>query len=367
MANQYNICVYAICKNEEEFVDRWMDSMREADQIVVTDTGSTDGTVERLRARGAVVLVEEIKPWRFDVARNRSLENVPEDVDICVCTDLDEVFEPGWRARLETVWTPQSTMGRYRYNWSLKADGTPDVHFSYFKVHTRKNYAWIYPVHECLRYVGEGTSNEIFIDGMVLNHYPDQTKSRGSYLPLLELGVRETPEDGRMNFYLGREYFFGARWQDCIATLQRYLMLKRVTWEDERCAAMRLIARSYNYLGDRVQSRRWFLRAVAECVQMREPYVEFTQAAYEWQDWILCLCMAEHAIAITEKSRTYISVGYAWDYTPHDLAGIASYRLGLYERSLAHARNALDLAPQDARLQNNLKCIEKRAKGIADK
>ena len=29
-----------------------MDPMSEVDQVVVLDTGSTDGTVERLRARG---------------------------------------------------------------------------------------------------------------------------------------------------------------------------------------------------------------------------------------------------------------------------------------------------------------------------
>ena len=97
----YKVCVYAICKNEEKFADRWMDSMGEADLVVVLDTGSEDGTAERLRARGAQVTVEQILPWRFDAARNRSLELVPEDVDLCVCTDLDEVFRPGWREALE--------------------------------------------------------------------------------------------------------------------------------------------------------------------------------------------------------------------------------------------------------------------------
>ena len=45
------ICVYAIAKNEEQFVDRWMDSMREADWVCVLDTGSTDRTVEKLADR----------------------------------------------------------------------------------------------------------------------------------------------------------------------------------------------------------------------------------------------------------------------------------------------------------------------------
>ena len=82
------IVVYAICKNESKFVQRWMESMSEADQVVVLDTGSTDETPQLLRSQGALVTVEAIAPWRFDVARNRSLELVSEDTDICVCTDL---------------------------------------------------------------------------------------------------------------------------------------------------------------------------------------------------------------------------------------------------------------------------------------
>ena len=100
---KWKVCVYAICKNEAKFVRRWMDSMREADWVVVLDTGSDDDTPQMLRELGAQVTEEVISPWRFDVARNRSLELVPEEADICVCTDLDEVFRPGWRAALEAA------------------------------------------------------------------------------------------------------------------------------------------------------------------------------------------------------------------------------------------------------------------------
>src|SRR5699024_8347708 len=134
------IVVYAICKNEEAFVERWMDSMAEADEIVVLDTGSTDGTVEALRRRGARVAVEAITPWRFDVARNRSLDLVGEDADICVCTDLDEVLRPGWRAALERSWTPDATQASYRYTWSFNADGTEGVVFWQEKIHARRGY-----------------------------------------------------------------------------------------------------------------------------------------------------------------------------------------------------------------------------------
>ena len=71
--------------------------MSEADYIVVLDTGSTDGTYEKLKedSRVTVVKQEVITPWRFDIARNKSMELIPEDADILVCTDFDELFEPG--------------------------------------------------------------------------------------------------------------------------------------------------------------------------------------------------------------------------------------------------------------------------------
>ena len=33
--SKYKVCVYTICLNEEKFVDRWYESMREADEIYV--------------------------------------------------------------------------------------------------------------------------------------------------------------------------------------------------------------------------------------------------------------------------------------------------------------------------------------------
>ena len=53
------ICVYAICKNELKFVDQWLENMSEADYIVVLDTGSTDGTFEKLQQDPRVTRVEQ--------------------------------------------------------------------------------------------------------------------------------------------------------------------------------------------------------------------------------------------------------------------------------------------------------------------
>ena len=314
------IVVYAIAKNESSFVDRWMDSMSEADQVVVLDTGSTDGTAERLRARGARVAVEQIIPWRFDRARNRSLELVPEDTDVCVCTDLDEVFRPGWRSALEGVWTPETRQASYRYTWSFQPDGSEGVVFWQEKIHARRGFRWVHPVHEVLEWVGEGERGLLALaQGVQLDHHPDPQKSRGQYLPLLELSVAEDPEDDRNLHYLGREYLYYGRWDDCIRTLTRHLALPSAVWRDERAASMRYIARAHARKGERDEARDWYLRAAAEAPHLREPWTDLAMLLYEDQEWDGVLYATACALKIRERPRTYICEAEAWGSLPHDL------------------------------------------------
>ena len=357
------VAVYAICKNEEQFVDRWMDSMGEADQVVVLDTGSTDGTVERLRARGAEVTVEQIRPWRFDRARNRSLALVPEDVDICVCTDLDEVFHPGWRKKVEAAWQPGTGQARYRYTWSFQPDGREWVVFWYEKMHARAGYQWVHPVHEVLAWTGAGRPGPtVTAEGVQLDHHPDPSKSRAQYLPLLELSVAEEPEDDRNVHYLGREYLFHRRWEDCIRTLERHLAMPSATWRDERAASMRYIARAWLGKGERGMARDWYLRAIAEAPHLREAYVELAYLLYEQEDCEGVLYFTACALAITERPRTYICEAEPWGSLPHDLRAIAFDRTGRPALALEEARRALALEPENRRLRGNVALLEAKEK-----
>ncbi len=362
--SKYKVYVYAICKNEKSFVRRWMESMSEADGIIVTDTGSSDGTPELLRKLGAEVYEEKIDPWRFDLARNISLEHVPKEADICVCTDLDELLRPGWRKCLEEAWTQDAAMGHYLYNWSIGEDGTPYTQFIYFKAHCRGGYRWKYPVHECLEYIGDGPEKKVFINGMVLDHYPDKEKSRSSYLPLLKMGAEEMPQDSRMSYYLGREYMYAGSWDMCINELLRYLSLPSAKWAEERCAAMRWIAKSYEAKENTDEAMKWYHRAIAEQPGMRDAYIECAKMCYRLSDWTSVYYMTERALRINKKSDYFVNAGYAWDYTPYDLAAIACYHLGMLNASLEYAKKALDTAPEDERLKNNLQIIRQKAEAL---
>lgn len=356
MNNKLKIVVYAISKNESKFVERWYDSMKEADEIYVLDTGSTDDTVEKLKSLGVNVVTEVINPWRFDVARNKSLDLVPMDTDICVCTDLDEVLENGWREQLELSWNDSNRM-RYKYNWALDENNKPIVTFLYEKIHARKNYRWIYPVHEVLEYIG--TEEKIAVnDSIVLNHYPDSTKSRSSYLSLLELSVKENPDNDRNTHYLGREYMYYKRWNECIDMLLKHLSLPSSTWKAERSASMRYISRSYINLGRMEEARYWLKRSIEESPNQREGYVELALLEFDEKNYMEVIINCLKALTILKNDMIYINEVFCWDSTIDDLLSISYYNLGIKDLALYHINKALEYSPNDERLQKNKKIFE---------
>ena len=245
---KYNITVYAISKNESKFVDRWYESMREADNIVVLDTGSTDNTIEKLRTHDILVKSKKIEPWRFDRARNESLKLIPKNTDICVCTDLDEVFDKGWREKLENCWQNNTKQLKYKYVWNELENNKEGITFLYEKIHSYNNFIWVNPVHEILKPTTNISPNEIIINtDIVLRHFPDPQKSRKQYLQLLEISIKEDPKNDRNMHYLAREYMYNYNYNKAISTFKKHLKLKTSVWREERSASLRYIGNCYFY------------------------------------------------------------------------------------------------------------------------
>lgn len=346
------VCVYAISKNEEKFAKKWVESMKEADEIYVLDTGSTDATVALLEEGGCHVKVEVIDPWRFDVARNKSLDMVPDDADICVCTDLDEVFEKGWRKKIEDAWNEDTTRCQYTYHWSLDQDDKPIVSFFLNQAHKRHGYCWRHPVHEVLEY---NLGNEVVVScpDVILKHYPDSSKSRSSYLPLLELSVEEEPDDDRNMHYLGREYMYYEMWDKSIETLKRHLTLPRAVWKDERAASMRFIGRCYKNLKQYDEARHWYDLAIQEAPHLRDAFVEMALMEYELEQYATAEDLCFRALEIKSHEKTYINEPFSWDQTIYDLLSICAYHQKRYSQAVYFVDIALSYLPNDTRLINN--------------
>lgn len=358
------ITVYAIAKNEEKFAEDWVKSMSEADEIVVLDTGSTDGTAEKLRSLGVKVKTETISPWRFDEARNKSMRLISPDTDLCVCTDLDERFEKGWRQKLEKAYRPEIKQYRYRYTWSFNPDGSEGVVFWIEKIHAFNQFKWTHPVHEILQYTGNEAYLSAFADGVQLNHYPDHTKSRGSYLPLLEMSVKEDPDDDRNTHYLGREYMYAGQYQKAVLTLKKHLSMKSAVWKDERCASMRYIGRCLISLADAKEqnaklpllkeAENWLLKAIAEAPHLREPYTDLAKLYYLNQDWYGVIFCCRKALEIKSRALSYINEPQSWGAYPYDLLSLAYYRVGNYAEAVKTVDKAIELS-DEKRLKDNRK------------
>ena len=356
------ICVYAICKNEEKFVNRWFESMKEADEIYALDTGSTDNTVKLLENLGVNVKQEIIKPWRFDVARNKSMDLLPSDTDICVCTDLDEVFSPNWRSELEKVWLKNTNRCRYIYNWSLDKNNKPLISFYYEKIHSRYNFKWIFPVHEILSF--DFTENVVYNEAIVLNHYPDATKSRSSYLKLLELSVKENPDNDRNTHYLGREYMYYGNYKKCISTLKKHLKLKNSVWKDERCASCRFIARSYAFLKDYNNAIKYYKASIKEAPHLRDGYIELALLYYNLANYKEIIEVIEEALKIEKHPLTYINEKFSFDETPFDLLSLAYYEEENYLKSLYYINKCLETSKDERFINNKIIIIERIKESI---
>lgn len=341
MVPSMKIAVYTITKNEEQFIERWAESCKEADYRLIVDTGSTDNTLHVAELAGCHTAQITISPWRFDDARNAAMALIPQDIDMCVSLDADEMLMPGWRQILEGL--PETvTRPRYKYVWSWNDDGTEGITFYRDHIHKRHGYRWKHPVHEILIPVGEEVQE---VCALEVHHHPDPTKSRGQYLPLLELAVREDPNDDRNQFYLGREYTYYSMPEKATPHFLKHLELSH--WDAERSASMRHLAKTTG------NKEHWLLRACGEAPNRREPWVELAQYYYETQNWPGSLGASLRALSIREKPLEYLCEPEAWGQLPQDLASIASWYLGMHERGFKHAIAAMNLAPWDGRIRGN--------------
>jgi len=340
------IAVYAIALNEEQFVERWYESAKDADYLLIADTGSTDKTVKLAKSLGINVPTISIKPWRFDDARNASLAYIPDNIDYCIALDLDEILLPGWRAELEKSFEAKATRPRYKYTWSWNPDGTPGLQYGGDKIHSRHGYRWKHPVHEVM--LCDRIEQVEHWNGLEIHHHPDSTKSRSEYLPLLAVSVQEDPHNDRNAFYYGRELYFYKKFEEATVQLKRYLALPTACWNVERGGAMRLLAEC-----EPESKEVWLKQSLKESYR-RESLVDLAQYYYEISNWESCLEQAKAALAIEEKPLDYMCEAEAWGGKPYDLAAISAYHLGKLDLAFEYGEKALALSPNDERLKNNL-------------
>jgi glycosyltransferase involved in cell wall biosynthesis len=339
------IAIYTISKNEEKHVERWYESTKEADYHIIADTGSTDRTVEIARSLGITVVPIHIFPFRFDDARNASLAVVPKDADYCIALDMDEVLTPGWRKPVEEAFAKGIDRLHYRRIEAFNPDGSVASEFNGFKVHRREGIRWHYPIHEVPQWYLERDEVKEFVTGFETHHLQDKEKSRGQYLPMLEMAVRENP-DSRNLYYLGREQSYHQQYDKSAETLKKYLEVS--IFPEERAAACRILSKA-----EPDNAEEWFMKGTEEFA-CRESILALANYYYTKAMWDECLLVAEKALAFKEKPTQFLAESWAWGHMAYDLMAISCWQLGKWNLAYKYGKKAVEISPNDERLLKNL-------------
>lgn len=346
------VAVYTIAKNEEKHVERWYESAKDADYLIIADTGSTDRTVEIAKNLGITVYSIHIDPWRFDDARNASLALVPKDVDYCIALDMDEVLSEGWKWQLKKAFDKGVTKPVYTNVHAVDKDGIPIMSFDGFKIHTRSNVRWVYPIHEVPQtYDRVDKSEKVNVSTI---HMPDEEKSRSSYLPMLEKCVVLEPDVVRHKYYLAREYFYAKRYEEAADFFLLYI--DKSIFPEEKASAYHMLAQC-----EPEKAEHYLLLAIDE-YQSRETYLLLADHYHKNKEWEKCLYSAKKSLEYDTRS-SFTSIEQMWGHMPQDLIAVSSWRLGDYEQAYEYGKKALDISPTDERLQNNLKFYQEKING----
>lgn len=351
------IAVYGIAKDEAKHVERFMASTAGADGVYICDTGSSDRTVELLEQHGAKVKSITVEPWRYDTARQISLDHVPEDVDICVCLDLDEVLLPGWREVIEREWEPGLTVLRYPFTTDWNEDGTPQVVIWGYKVHARHAYRWKYPIHEVIVPVGE--DRQKVTQTPIMEHHQDRDKDRNR-LSIFDTWMHEYSDDARMLHMYARELIKAKRYKDAEDQCRQYflvapqhVMIGDSTRQDAvvRSKTCRFMAACAGYLGRSADHILvWLLRSVAEAPWQREPWIRLGEFWLAAKDWAAAWAVLRRGHMITDRSLSITLEEDCWNERADKLLEIAWNRLQgstqelrVYWNRCADGRNFGDL------------------------
>lgn len=362
MNEPLKVCLYAICKNEIKNVDQWWAYAQKADYVIVLDTGSDDGTPERLEELGATVYRKTYpKPFRFDVARNDSVDLAYEtDADIFMTTDFDEVLNDDWVDILKNEWDP-AIHQRATYD---DVFGNNVNYGSLNWIHAR-GWRWAFPCHEVL--VRGDSKWYLYYEELdlhnkiILHHYQDPTKDRGQYLPLLKIRLDENPDDVDSWGYYVRELMYEGKWDEILA-LEKPAREKHFPDGVEWAWTLIFIASAYENKGMMLEAQHLLWESVKVSPIFRTAWVSLARLiSYEGRnalaEAVLKQCLEESRY--TTRS-VFLDHDDVWTWRLYDWLCVVCWNQEKYEEALYWSTRAKIEDPDNPVVIHNYEdCIKK--------
>jgi len=216
------ISVGMIVKDEEEMLGRALESVKEADEIIIVDTGSTDNTIEIAKKYTDKVYTEYKWNKNFAEARNFAKSKCTKDFILSIDADeqLDSSFE-----EVRNVINTADKLGKDFIYFKVKAKKKSELSSDCIRAFRNiPEIEWKGAAHNYLTHKTRGKNKETsYYSSLKLGFYysPTHAKYPRRTLDILEEAVAKDPSLVREKFYLAREY----------AYFKEYI--KAIYWFDE--------------------------------------------------------------------------------------------------------------------------------------
>lgn len=241
-------CVFVV-KNEQDVIVAALESVKDADEIIVIDTGSTDLTKE-IAARYTDKIFDF--PWidDFAAARNEAIKHATGDWIYSI--DADQQLLSPMEALREEARLADQEGHKVLLVKTLAGPDRKQQHWREVFFKRDPEVFWKGAVHEALTVRGTKKSTIERFRGSSPSKAADPERN----LRILE----KLPKDQRTLFYLGRENYERKRYGVAIKWLTNYI--QKPSWNAERAEAYLTLARCYWFTNQGSKARDACLEAV---------------------------------------------------------------------------------------------------------
>ena len=207
-----------IVRDEEQTLARCLNCIKSfADEIIIVDTGSTDGTVGIARAFTDGVYRFE---WQDDFAAARNFSFSKAHGDFVMWLDADDVITSENAEKILAIKERDDfDVAFLRYAAAFDGDRPTFVYERERIVRRSLNLQWEGEVHEALTPCGRIIHSDACVYHKKVKK-ADGARNLNIYRKLISGGKKLSP---RQKFYYGRELFFNGLYAECIAVLSDFL------------------------------------------------------------------------------------------------------------------------------------------------
>ncbi len=308
--NKPNLTVCMIIKNEERFLQGCLESIRDvADQIVVVDTGSTDGSCDIARAYNAEIHHFE---WcdDFAAARNASIEHARGEWILWL--DADERLTPESLPLLRKSLRREKKPVVYQIQINNRTldDAGAYISTAYRLFNNRRGIRFTGRIHEQVVFTGPGgerRKSAVTLEhlGYALDAGTDAAKKERNQ-KLLEQMVHENPRSAYAHFTLGQHFNLIGRHADALKHLLEALALDQ--FEREMKASLyNILSETYLKCTLPEEARNMALKSVKLEEEQVGGYYMLFQLARSAEEWEEALGWLQK---IREKNRLIQSSGW---------------------------------------------------------